>query len=79
MYGLTICGTSAGDAGKKVYGIGDMSYDSGDPESVYAWQNRYPGYVIHVDLISHCINLYILECQIDRIGFSFRMYYHHIR
>lgn len=49
VYGLTICGTSAGDAGKKVYGIGDMSYDSGDPESVYAWQNRYPGYVIHVD------------------------------
>lgn len=48
--GLTICATSAGEDAKKLSGEKKLKgYDVNDPESVYAWQDQYPGYAIHID------------------------------
>lgn len=51
VYGLTICGTSKKeDDGRAADAIlAGMSYDIYDSESIYAWQNMYSGYAIHID------------------------------
>lgn len=50
VYGLTICGTSAGNAQSNIPVAWERtSYNIFDPESVYIWQDAFPGYVIHAD------------------------------
>lgn len=51
VYGLTICGTRTEEykASSKDYCSKQESYDATDLEAIYTWQDRYPGYAVHVD------------------------------
>lgn len=50
VYGLTICGTGTGESQDNIADVvQEIGYNIFDLESVYAWQDVFPGYVIHVD------------------------------
>lgn len=50
VYGLTICGTSKGKARDSALdSLKQEGYDATDLNAVYAWQDKYPGYAVHVD------------------------------
>lgn len=71
IYGLTICGTSKKeDDGRAADAIlAGMSYDIYDSESIYAWQNMYSGYAIHIDdRYASGKALYIENCRIISEG-----------
>lgn len=71
VYGLTICGTSKKeDDGRAADAIlAGMSYDIYDSESIYAWQNMYSGYAIHIDdQYASGKTLHIENCRIISEG-----------
>ncbi len=64
IYNMTICATSTHENYMPVYIPKDI-YESGDTALIYEWQDKFPGYAIHVDNdYSYGRELVIEDCRI---------------
>ncbi|MCM1216974.1 MAG: pectinesterase family protein [Lachnospiraceae bacterium] len=60
---MTVCGLNP--SGENIVSAVEGEYDIWNPESLYAWQDRFPGYTIHIDSdYSYGRELLVQGCRI---------------